>query len=50
MTATWATFHHCVPNSLDEIIVGQDLYNHYLHFHDYENKTIGLARIVSCGG
>ena len=49
-TATWATFEHCIPNHIPEIIVGQDLYNSYLHYHDYENETIGLARILSCEG
>ena len=49
-TVTWSMIEHCIPNHHPEIIVGQDLYNSYLHYHDYENHTVGLARILSCGG
>ena len=49
-TVTWAMAEHCLPNDNPEIIVGQDLYNSYLHFHDYQDETIGLARVISCGG
>ena len=52
-TVTWAFADHCFPNHYfnDSILIaGQDLYNSYLQYKNYENHTVGLARIISCGG
>ena len=51
----WAFFDMVLPNDdTGELIIGQDLYNSYLHYHYYEqgskgeNTTLGLARISRC--
>eukprot|EP00912_Choanoflagellata_sp_UC4_P001796 UC4_evm4s1151 len=51
----WAFMDMVIPNDdTGELIIGQDLYNSYLHYHNYEhgwkgeNTTLGLARISMC--